>query len=120
VSTTPEDSLHAVSGHYDELDMFYREVWGEQDFGSSEIAIRLVMKVVPAQQWAVEREMRRRLKDAFDKEGIEIPFPQRTVWHRYEDGQPPEEPRRGDGSARRTGAGEGQWGPPSRSWEERS
>ena len=60
-------------------------VWGVQDLADSEVTIRLVMKVVPAQQWAVEREMRRRLKDAFDAEGIEIPFPQRTVWHRHED-----------------------------------
>lgn len=29
VSTTPQDSLQAISGHYDELDIFYREVWGE-------------------------------------------------------------------------------------------
>ena len=96
------------------------ELWGVQNLGSSEISIRLVMKVVPAQQWAVEREMRRRLKDAFDAEGIEIPFPQRTVWHRYEDGQSPEERRTGDGSGRRTTAREGQWGPPSSSWEDRS
>jgi small conductance mechanosensitive channel len=32
------------------------------------------------------REVRKRLKLAFDREGIEIPFPQRTVWmHRVRD-----------------------------------
>ncbi len=56
------------------------EIWGVQDFGASSIAIRLVLKVEPAEQWAVEREVRHRLKVAFDSEGIEIPFPQQTVW----------------------------------------
>jgi moderate conductance mechanosensitive channel len=42
----------------------------------------LVVKVQPLQQWKVERELRRRLKAAFDDAGIEIPFPQRTMWLR--------------------------------------
>jgi small conductance mechanosensitive channel len=56
------------------------EIWGVERFGSDAIAIRLVLKVEPGEQWATGREVRRRLKDAFDEEGIEIPFPQRTVW----------------------------------------
>ena len=34
---------------------------------------------VPLEQWNVRREYLRRLKRAFDDQGIEIPFPQRTV-----------------------------------------
>ena len=30
----------------------------------------------------VSRLLRERLKAAFDEEGIEIPFPQQTIWHR--------------------------------------
>jgi moderate conductance mechanosensitive channel len=30
----------------------------------------------------VSRELRERVKLAFDEEGIEIPFPQQTVWHK--------------------------------------
>lgn len=56
------------------------EIWGVQSFGSDAIAIRLVAKVEPGEQWATGREIRRRLKPAFDEAGIEIPFPQRTVW----------------------------------------
>ena len=56
------------------------EIWGVESFGASAIAIRLAVKVEPGEQFATAREMRRRLKDAFDREGIEIPFPQRTVW----------------------------------------
>ena len=33
----------------------------------------------------VERELRARIKKAFEKAGIEIPFQQRTVWHRLGD-----------------------------------
>lgn len=62
------------------------ELWGVQDLGESEVTIRLVIKVRPLTQWKVMRELRRRIKYAFDREGVDIPFPQRTVWHQ---GQPP-------------------------------
>ena len=58
------------------------EVWGVERFDADSLAIRLVIKVQPAKQWAVNRELRQRLKAAFDTEGIEIPFQQRTVWLR--------------------------------------
>jgi len=60
------------------------EVWGVQDLGASGVALRLVVKTEPSQQWAVERELRLRLKEALDAAGIEIPFPQTTVWLRNE------------------------------------
>ncbi len=56
------------------------QILGVESFGASAIAIRLVLKVEPAEQFAVAREVRGRLKRAFDEKGIEIPFPQRTVW----------------------------------------
>ena len=56
------------------------EIWGVESFGASAIAIRLVLKVEPGEQFATAREVRKRLKAAFDENGIEIPFPQRTVW----------------------------------------
>jgi moderate conductance mechanosensitive channel len=58
------------------------EVWGVETFGANEIVIRLVVKTPPLQQFKVARELRARLKAAFDEAGIEIPFPQRTVWIR--------------------------------------
>lgn len=66
------------------------EVWGVQELGASGIAIRLVVKTRPLSQWKLGRELRRRIKKAFDAEGIEIPFPQRVVWHR--DGERPPQP----------------------------
>ena len=58
------------------------EVWGLERFGPSELVLRMVIKVQPARQWAVNRELRVRIKRAFDEAGIEIPFQQRTVWLR--------------------------------------
>ena len=67
-------------------DLFLDEpsIWGVQELGADGIAIRLVIKVVPGEQWAIMRELRRRIKNAFDEAGVEIPFPQRTVWLRTE------------------------------------
>ena len=56
------------------------EIWGVQNFGADAISIRLAVKTEPGEQWATGRLIRARLKKAFDTNGIEIPFPQRTVW----------------------------------------
>lgn len=63
------------------------EIWGVEDFGDNAIAIRLVVKTEPGEQWATSREVRRRIKVAFDREGIVIPFPHRVVWMETESGQ---------------------------------
>jgi moderate conductance mechanosensitive channel len=62
------------------------EVWGVEMFGPDSIDIRLVVKTLPSQQFKILRELRKRLKAAFDEHGIEIPFPQRTVWVRRDAG----------------------------------
>ncbi len=58
------------------------EVWGIQSLDADGITVRVVLKTAPLEQWGVAREMRERIKARFDMEGIEIPFPQRVVWHR--------------------------------------
>ncbi len=85
------------------------EIWGVETFGASAIAIRVVLKVEPNEQWAVSREMRKRLKIAFDEEGIEIPFPQRTVWmHEAAEAEPkPEHEPVADEDFQGKGAAEG-------------
>jgi len=49
------------------------------DFADSSVMVKIFGKVAPAKQWAVTGELRKRLKIAFDNEGIEIPFPQRVI-----------------------------------------
>ncbi len=68
------------------------EVWGVQSLGASGIAIRLVVKTEPSKQWSVERELRLRLKESLDAAGIEIPFPQQTVWLRNQGDHPIPDP----------------------------
>jgi small-conductance mechanosensitive channel len=46
-----------------------------QNFGDSGIDVRILGDVRPMTQWEVTGELRKRLKKAFDDEGIEIPWP---------------------------------------------
>jgi small conductance mechanosensitive channel len=51
------------------------EVWGVEDLGPNGVVIRLVVKTRPLEQWAVARELRARIKRAFDHAGIRVPPP---------------------------------------------
>jgi len=62
------------------------EVTGVEALTPDAITLRVLVKTAPMEQWAIARELRQRIKARFDHEGIEIPFPQRVVWHR--DGKP--------------------------------
>jgi small-conductance mechanosensitive channel len=48
-------------------------------FEDSGIAIKILGDTEPIRQWEVMGELRKRLKKAFDEEGIEIPFPHRVL-----------------------------------------
>jgi small conductance mechanosensitive channel len=58
------------------------EVTGVEALTPDAITLRVLVKTQPLEQWAVGRELRQRIKARFDHEGIEIPYPQRVVWHR--------------------------------------
>lgn len=49
------------------------------DFADSAIIIKILGETKPIKQWDVTGELRKRLKIAFDKNKIEIPFPQRVI-----------------------------------------
>jgi small-conductance mechanosensitive channel len=51
------------------------QVLGVDSFADSAVVIRMIAKTAPIHQWAVQRELRRRIKIAFDENEIEIPFP---------------------------------------------
>jgi small conductance mechanosensitive channel len=56
-------------------------VLGVTNFGESDVVITIIAKVKPMSQWAVERLMRKQFKEAFDREGIEIPYPKRVIYN---------------------------------------
>jgi small conductance mechanosensitive channel len=56
------------------------QVLGVENFGDSQVTLRIVTKTRPLKQWETARELRKRIKAAFDREGIEIPFPHRVVY----------------------------------------
>lgn len=103
VSDVISDVADEMALDVDWRDLFLErpEVLGLQDLAADSVVIRLSVKTKPGSQWAVSRQLRHRLKERFDREGIEIPFPQRTVWMRTEGGgtgaaeasSPPQPPR---------------------------
>ncbi|QDP40032.1 mechanosensitive ion channel family protein [Radiobacillus deserti] len=48
---------------------------GVQAFGSSDVVLRVIGQTENMMQWAAERDLRKKIKEAFDQEGIEIPYP---------------------------------------------
>jgi len=74
-------------------------VQGLMDFGDSSVTARVVVQVKPGEQFAAERELRMRLKRAFDERDVEIPFPQRSVHVLEEASGPPRTPTSDDASS---------------------
>lgn len=54
-------------------------ILGVTELGDFGVSITIVAKTKPMDQWSVEREIRKKVKEAFDKENIEIPYPKRVI-----------------------------------------
>ena len=65
-----------------ELVMEEPEVWGVERIDPDAVIVRVALKTVPLEQWAVARDLRQKISERFRAEGIEMPLPQRVVWHR--------------------------------------
>jgi small conductance mechanosensitive channel len=50
------------------------------NLGESAVEVKVLGETVPIRQWDVSGEFRLRVKKAFDREGIEMPFPHRTLY----------------------------------------
>lgn len=55
------------------------EVLGVESLADSSVVIRIKADCAVGENWNVERQLRRLIKNAFDRESIEIPFPQQVV-----------------------------------------
>lgn len=59
-------------------------VIGVQALGVSDVVLRVIAKTENGEQWAVERDIRKAIKAAFDENGIEIPYPHQVMVHKNE------------------------------------
>jgi small conductance mechanosensitive channel len=59
-------------------------ILGVEKLDDSSVVLRVRADCAVGENWNVERELRRLIKNAFDREGIEIPFPQQVVYIKQE------------------------------------
>jgi small conductance mechanosensitive channel len=86
--------VRVLEGVFDELisDKKYKksilekpEILGEggvSELGDSAVVFTIICKVKPGQQWTIARQLRKRIKQRFDREGIEIPYPCTNIYMR--------------------------------------
>lgn len=55
-------------------------ILGVTNLGEYDVNITIVAKTNPMDQWAVEREIRKKVKEAFEKANIEVPYPKRIIF----------------------------------------
>jgi moderate conductance mechanosensitive channel len=77
------------------------EMWGVESMTADSVVLRLVVKTQPLQQWTVARELRRRIKERLDAEGVRLASPQPTasVGGAAPAGPPAPRPTSADGAA---------------------
>ncbi|KGM12863.1 mechanosensitive ion channel protein MscS [Cellulomonas bogoriensis 69B4 = DSM 16987] len=66
------------------------EVTGYEDLTAESVRLRLMVKTAPAQQWRIQRVLRRHIRDLFAAEGIPLALERREVlvereFHRHDD-----------------------------------
>ncbi len=57
---------------------------GISELGDSAVKFKIICKVKAGNQWTIGRQIRKRIKDKFDQEGIEIPYPCTNIYMRNE------------------------------------
>ncbi len=69
----------AASPEWSELLTDEPVILGVNELGDSSVDLRVLLVTTPDDRWSVKREFLRRIKNRFDAESIEIPFPHLTV-----------------------------------------
>ncbi|MFA5577253.1 MAG: mechanosensitive ion channel family protein [Tissierellaceae bacterium] len=60
-------------------------ILGITDLGDDHMSITIIAKTKPMEQWAVEREIRKKTKEAFHRENIKIPYRKVVIFGGSED-----------------------------------
>jgi small-conductance mechanosensitive channel len=63
------------------------QVPGIENLTDTAVTIRVMAKTLPLKQWDVARELRKRIKQRFDRDGIEVPHATQTMY--WGEGQQP-------------------------------
>ncbi|MEM4005091.1 MAG: mechanosensitive ion channel family protein, partial [Desulfurococcaceae archaeon] len=50
------------------------------NLGDSAVVLKILFWLPSKEYWTIRREIIREIKEALEKEGIEIPYPQRVLW----------------------------------------
>jgi small conductance mechanosensitive channel len=74
-----EEAALALAAEWPERILAPPEMLGVDSYNDSDITLRMLVRTAPGDQWPVARELRLRVKEAFDAAGITMPFPQRVV-----------------------------------------
>jgi len=69
--------LDYMTGHDNILEE--PRILGIIKFDDSQMVLRMVIRVAPLTHWETERALRKLIKEAFDKNGVTIPFPHRVI-----------------------------------------
>ena len=93
------DDLREIADHQPNI-VGDLEWFGVNELGDSAVVLRARIKTAPGAQWGIGRAYRELVKKRFDAGGIEIPFPQTTVWFgEGRDGKAPAARMKLEGSA---------------------
>lgn len=79
------DEAERFADDWSERMMEPPQILGVDALSDWSVDVKVVFTTVPEGRWAVKREFLRRIKNRLDAEGIEIPFPYRTVVLRRDD-----------------------------------
>ncbi|MFT9598744.1 mechanosensitive ion channel family protein [Mesobacillus sp.] len=81
-----QEYLDTTTEKYPEL-VKTPELLGVQQFGASEVVMRIVAETLPMKHWYIGRQLRKDIKLLLDQHGIEIPFPRMVMYSRQEGGE---------------------------------
>ena len=74
-----EKTAHTLQEEWPERILAAPQMLGVDSYNASDITLRMLIRTLPGDQWAVGRELRLRVKEAFDAEDIVIAFPQMEI-----------------------------------------